>query len=62
MLHSLPSMTPSPQYQNGSLADGRWLLLALLCFAGPACSTTAPTGTILFEDARGSVSLQTISD
>jgi hypothetical protein len=37
------------------------LLLALLCLAGTACSTTAPTGTILFEDARGAVSLQTIS-
>ena len=38
------------------------LLLALLCVVGTACSTTAPTGKILFEDPRGSVSLQTISD
>jgi hypothetical protein len=38
------------------------ILLTLLCLAGAACSTTAPTGKILFEDARGSVSLQTISD
>ena len=38
------------------------ILLALLCFAGTACSTTAPTGKILFDDARGTVSLQTISD
>ena len=30
--------------------------------AGTACGTTAPTGKILFEDSRGSVSLQTISD
>jgi hypothetical protein len=64
-------MTPSPTYQ----ADPRFtfhglrftvplnsILLALLCVAGTACSTTAPTGKILFEDARGSVSLQTISD
>ena len=38
------------------------ILLALLCFAGTACSTTAPTGKILFNDPRGTVSLQTISD
>lgn len=39
------------------------LLWALpLCVAATACSTTSPSGTILFEDARGSVSLQTISD
>jgi hypothetical protein len=55
-------MTPSPKYQKGKLSYSRLLLLALLCLAGIACSTTAPTGKILFEDARGSVSLQTISD
>jgi hypothetical protein len=55
-------MTPSPQYQAGKLSYRRLLLVALLCLAGAACSTTAPTETILFEDARGSVSLQTISD
>jgi len=38
------------------------ILLALLCVAGTACSTTAPTGKILFEDPRGSVSLQTLSN
>jgi hypothetical protein len=38
------------------------ILLALLCLAGTACSTTGSTGKILFEDPRGSVSLQTISD
>jgi hypothetical protein len=38
------------------------LLLALICVASAACGTTAPTGQILFEDARGSVSLKTISD
>jgi len=48
-------------YQKGNLSYSRLLLLALLCLAGTACSTTAPTGKILFEDARGSVSLQTIS-
>jgi hypothetical protein len=55
-------MTPSPKYQAGKLSYSRVLLLALLCVAGTACSTTAQTGTILFEDARGSVSLQTISN
>jgi len=38
------------------------ILLTLLCIAGTACSTGAPTGKILFEDPRGSVSLQTIYD
>jgi hypothetical protein len=38
------------------------ILLALLCLAGTACSTTAPTGKIIFDDPRGTVSLQTISD
>ena len=55
-------MTPSPKYQKGKLAYGRLLLLALLCLADAACSTTAPTGKILFEDTRGTVSLQTMSD
>ena len=55
-------MTPSPKYQAGKLSYSRLLLLALLCVAGTACSTTAPTGKILFEDPRGSVSLQTISN
>ena len=49
-------------YQAGKLSYRRLLLLTLLCLAGSACSTTAPTETILFEDARGSVSIQTISN
>ena len=56
-------MTPSPVSQEWNLSYGRLLLLALpLCVAVTACSTTPPSGTILFEDTRGSVSLQTISD
>jgi hypothetical protein len=55
-------MTPSPKDQAGKLSYSRVLLLALLCVAGTACSTTAQTETILFEDARGSVSVQTISN
>ena len=62
MLNSLPPMTASPKYQKGKLSYGHLLLLALLCLAGGACSTTAPTGKILFEDPRGTVSLQTMSD
>jgi hypothetical protein len=38
------------------------ILLALLCVVGTACGMIAPTGKILFEDPRGSVSLQKISD
>ena len=37
------------------------ILVALLCVATTACSTTAQVGTTLFEDPRGSVSLRTIS-
>ena len=49
-------------YQAGKLSYRRLLLLALLCLAGTACSTTTPTETTLFEDARGSVSIHTISN
>jgi hypothetical protein len=38
------------------------VLLALLCLVGTACGTIAPTGKIIFDDPRGTVSLQTISD
>ena len=38
------------------------LLLPLLCFAGIACSMTGQTGKVLFDDPRGTVSLQTITD
>ena len=64
-------MTPSPKYQPAprfTFYASRFtiplcsIVLTLLCVAGTACSTTAPSGNILFEDARGSVSLQTISD
>ncbi|HSL05800.1 MAG TPA: hypothetical protein VK901_19965 [Nitrospiraceae bacterium] len=55
-------MTSSSQYSARKLSHCRLLLLALLCLAGTACGTTAPTGKILFDDPRGTVSLQTISD
>jgi hypothetical protein len=38
------------------------ILLALLCLVGTACGITGPTGKILFDDPRGTVSLQTMSD
>jgi hypothetical protein len=55
-------MTPSPKDQAGKLSYSRVLLLALLCLTGTACSTTAPTGKVLFDDPRGTVALQVISD
>jgi hypothetical protein len=55
-------MTPSPWHSAGKLSCSRSLLLALLCLVGTASGTTAPTGKILLDDPRGTVSLQTISD
>jgi hypothetical protein len=55
-------MAPSPQHSTRKLSHGRSLLLALICFVDTACGTTAPTGKVLFDDPRGTVSLQTISD
>ena len=55
-------MTHSPKDQAGKLSYSRVLLLALLCLTGTACSTTASTGKVLFDDPRGTVALQVISD
>lgn len=55
-------MAPSPQHSTRKLSHSRSLLLALICFVDTACGTTAPTGKVLFDDPRGTVSLQTISD
>jgi hypothetical protein len=38
------------------------VLLALLCFIFAACGTTGQTGKVLFDDSRGTVSLQTIAE
>ena len=38
------------------------ILLALVCIVGTACGITGPTGKIIFDDPRGTVSLQTMSD
>ena len=55
-------MAPSPQHSARKLSHSRLLLLALLCGAGTACGTIAQSDKVLFEDPRGTVSLQTISD
>ena len=55
-------MAHSPQHSARKLSHSRSLLLALLCVVGTSCGTTAPTGQIIFDDPRGTVSLQTISD
>jgi len=38
------------------------ILLVLLCVVGTACGITAPTGKIISDDPRGTVSLQTMSN
>jgi hypothetical protein len=62
MLDSLSPMAPLPQHSARTLSHKPSFLLALLCLVGTACGTTAPTGKILFDDPRGTVSLQTMSD
>ena len=54
-------MAFSLQHWAGKLSHSRSLLLALICFVGTACGTT-PTGKILFDSPRGTVSLQTLPD
>jgi hypothetical protein len=55
-------MVPAPQHVSRRLSYKPSIFLALLCVIGTACSTTAPTGRILFEDPRGTVSLQAMAD
>ena len=62
VLDSLSPMAHSPQHSARKLSHGCSLLLVLLCLVGTACGTIAPTGKVLFDDPRGTVSLQTISD
>ena len=62
VLDSLRPMAPSPQHSGRKLSHKPSFFLALLCLIGTACGTTAPTGKIIFDDPRGTVSLQTISD
>jgi hypothetical protein len=55
-------MAPSPQHSVRKLSRKSSFLLALLCLVATACSTTDQNTKILFEDPRGTVSLQTMSD
>lgn len=55
-------MGSAPQHVSRRLSYKPSIFLALLCVIGTACSTTAPTGKILFEDPRGTVSLQAMAD
>jgi len=59
-------MALSPQHQADPSvtphASRLTVLLALFCFIFAACGTTGQTGKVLFDDPRGTVSLQTISD
>lgn len=55
-------MTLRQHRSVGGMSHNRSLLMVLFCLVSTACSTTPPTGTTLFEDARGAVFLQQISD
>ena len=55
-------MVHSPQHSAQTLSRAPACLLALLCLVSTACGTTTPPGNILFDDPRGTVSLQTIAD
>jgi hypothetical protein len=55
-------MAPTPQHSARKVSHSCSLLLALLCLVGTACRTTTSTGKIIFDDPRGTVSLQTMSD
>ena len=62
VLDSLSPMAHSPQHSARKLSHGCSFLLVLLCLVGTACGITGPTGKIIFDDPRGTVSLQTLSD
>lgn len=55
-------MALSPQHSARRLPCKTSIFLVLLCVVVAACSTTGQSGKIIFEDPRGSVTLQTISD
>ena len=58
-----PQQSPAPRFTvHASRFTLNNVLLALLCFIFAACGTTGQTGKVLFDDPRGTVSLQTISD
>ncbi len=55
-------MASAPQHQSPRVSYQSCFLFVLLCVTGTACSTPALPGKILFDDPRGTVSLQTTSD
>lgn len=55
-------MVPPSQHSARKRSPNPLLFLALLCVLGTGCSTPPQTGKAVFEDPRGTVSLQTISD
>ncbi len=55
----MTSTRPHPEWTH---TPCYFLLLALFCLSGTACSTTAQDKNALLEDPRGSVSLQAIPD
>jgi hypothetical protein len=62
MLDLFPPMAPAPQHSAPRQFGASSLVLILLCLLSTACNTAAQNAKILFDDPRGSVSLQTISD
>ena len=61
MLNLFPPMAFAPQHPT-PLPRKTSIVLILLCLVCAACGTSTSTGKILFEDARGTVSLETITD
>ena len=55
-------MDPPSQPSTRKRSPNPLLFLVLLCLLGTACGTTAQSNKVLFEDPRGTVFLQTISD
>ena len=55
-------MTPPPRHFVRTRCRLSACVLALLCLVATACGTTGPAGKILFDDPRGTVSLETIPD
>jgi hypothetical protein len=55
-------MAHSPQHSARGQSHRPSFFLVLLCLVSTACGTTTPTGKILSDDPRGTVSLQAIAD
>jgi hypothetical protein len=55
-------MALAPPSRSRQRACAASLVLPLLCLVGAACSATDQNTKVLFEDSRGTVSLQTIPD